>query len=450
MLELIKRAVTEFKSTTGSVRILTHHDTGGITSGAIIAKAIQREDRGFRISVLKQVDRELVSTLKSEKNDIIFFLDFGSSALDELAGLESKVIILDNHEISGIAPSNVLLVNPHTLPDKEQINSSALSFLFAKELNPANCDMGELAVLGMVGDYGDLSNLGSLAQSVISNCEDVVVKKSLMLFPATRPIHKALEFSSKVYIPGVTGASEGVLGLLNEAKIPLKYEGEYRTLLDLNSEETKRLVDSISARTADAESIKNAFGFIYLIKFFSHLEDARELSMQINACGKLGHGDLAIAFCMGSKKAKFFAESIYITYKHMLLSGLKWVSTHDKIEGDGYVIVNAGSEIKDTIMGTVLSILAASYTYAPGTVLIGMTNTEDKRLKISSRITGKGRKDINLQRVLEPLAKAVGGEAGGHQTAAGGIIPLEKQEEFLSLLQKELGMRNVEVETINS
>ena len=114
--------------------------------------------------------------------------------------------------------------------------------------------MGCLAVLGMVGDYGDLSNLGPTAQTVVSGCDEVVIKKSLMLFPATRPIHKALEFSSKVYIPGVTGSSEGVLSLLNEANIPLKNEGEYRTLLDLAPEETSRLVE---LQCCDAREIQS-------------------------------------------------------------------------------------------------------------------------------------------------------------------------------------------------
>ncbi len=441
MLESIKKSAEEFKKTSGFVRILTHHDTGGITAGAIIARAMQREDRSFRVSVLKQLDREAIDELKNEENEVTFFLDFGSSSLDEIKELNSKVIILDNHEISGEVPKGVTLINPHIF-DGEEINSSALAYLFAKELNPINSDFGELSVLGMVGDYGDLSGLGELSQNIIKESEGVTIKKSLLLFPATRPIHKALEFSSKVYIPGVSGSSEGVLKLLKEAKIDIKNEGEYRTLLDLTQEETNNLIDCISKRTADVDSMKSAFGFIYLVKFFNHLEDARELSMQLNACGKLGHGDLAIAFCMGSKKAKFFAENVYITYKHLLLSALKWININDKIEGEGYVIIDAGQEIKDTILGTTLSILAASFTYPPGTVLVGMSLTADKRIKISARITGRERKDINLQRVIEPIARSLGGEGGGHQTAAGATIPLEKQSEFLEIIKKDLEVRN--------
>ncbi|GAG16360.1 unnamed protein product, partial [marine sediment metagenome] len=262
-----------------------------------------------------------------------------------------------------------------------------------------------------VGDYGGLARLGDLAETIVSNAEEVSVKKSLMLFPATRPIHKALEFGSKIYIPGITGSLDGALKLLKKAKIPLRDNGEYRTLLDLSKEETARLLDLLSEKTTDAETLRSTLGNIYLIKFFGHLEDARELSMLLNACGKMGHGDLAISFCMGSKKAKFFAENIYIKYKHLLLNGLKWIGMKDKIEGQGYVIINAGHEIKDTIIGTTLSILSASFTYAPKTILIGLSSTDDGRTKISSRIVGKRASNINLQKTIEPIARAVGGEA---------------------------------------
>jgi len=444
MISQIKNIVSQFKSTPGSVRILTHHDTGGITAGAIIAKTIQREDRTFNISVIKHLDQQIIDKLKEERYDITFFLDFGSASIDKIKEIPGKIFIFDNHGITGDIPENISLINPH-MSDIGKLNASAIAYLFSKELNPANSDLNSLGILGMVGDYGNISNLGGLADSMIKNASDVSVKHSLMLFPATRPIHKALEFSSKIYLPGVTGSLDGSLKLLREAKIPIKEGHEYRTILDLTKDETKRLLEIISSRTNEREAIKETFGEIYLLKFFGRQEDARELSMLMNACGKMGHGDLAISFCMGSKKAKFFAENIYIKYKHLLLEGLKWIGIKDKIEGSNYMVINAGHEIKDTIIGTLLSILSASYAYPTGTALIGMAATDDERIKISARISGKTGTSLNLQKLIEPLSKAVGGEGGGHSVAAGGIIPAEKEEEFLSMLQKELEINSMEV-----
>jgi len=445
MLEDIKQAASKFKKTPGFVRILTHHDTGGITSGAIIAKAMQREDRSFRISILKHLDTQTIEQLKEERNDIIFLLDFGSAAIEKLKELDSKIYIFDNHETAGNPPENITLINPH-LHDSSEINASTISYLFAKELNTVNNDLSTLAVLGMVGDYGNHMNLGDLAQDVIDNSEDISVKRSLLLFSVTRPVHKALEFSSKIYIPGITGSLDGALKILKKAKIPLKDNGEYRTMLDLTKEETDRLLDLLSSKITDPQALRDNFGYIYLIKFFNKLEDARELSMLINACGKMGHGDLAIAFCMGSKKAKFFAENIYIKYRHLILDALRWIGIKDKIEGKNYVIVNAGNEIKDTIIGTSLSILAASYTYTPGTILIGMASTGDGRIKTSARISGRQKTNINLQQIIEPIAKSLGGEGGGHNVAAGCLIPAEKEQEFIEMLQKDLDMRDMEVQ----
>ncbi|GAG37203.1 unnamed protein product, partial [marine sediment metagenome] len=47
---------------------------------------------------------------------------------------------------------------------------------------------------------------------------------------------------------------------------------------------------------------------------------------------------------------------------------------------------------------------------------------------------------------IEPIARAVGGEAGGHDVAAGGLIPIEKTDDFISMLKKELDMRSMEVQ----
>ena len=42
------------------------------------------------------------------------------------------------------------------------------------------------------------------------------IKKGPTVFSAMRPLHKALEFSSSVFIPGVTGNFNGALEMLRE------------------------------------------------------------------------------------------------------------------------------------------------------------------------------------------------------------------------------------------
>jgi RecJ-like exonuclease len=46
---------------------------------------------------------------------------------------------------------------------------------------------------------------------------------------------------------------------------------------------------------------------------------------------------------------------------------------------------------------------------------------------------------INLAVAMREACAAVGGEGGGHRIAAGGSIPSEKVEEFLTTLDRILG-----------
>jgi len=439
MLEELKKAVDRFSRIDGTVRIVTHYDTDGITAGSILALALKRADKQFRISAISQLDKKNIEVLKAEENKTLFLLDLGSAHLEELSKFEGDIFILDHHETKNlILEKNISFINPH-LAEQDDSSASALAYLFAKELDSRNTDLASLAVLGLVGDFAD-QNLGKTGNMIIQDAKELVIKKNLLLFPSTRPLNKALEFSN-IYIPGVTGSSIGALNLIREAGIKIREEGRLKTLLDLNEDELSKLITLITLKKADTHNI---IGKIYLIKFFNQLEDARELSSLINACGRLGYSDTAIAFCMGSKKSKSLAESIYSKYKHELISGLNWISMHDKIEGDGYVIINAGPDIKESVIGTLMSILASSFIYPENTILIGMADTADKRIKVSARIVGHT-DCSNLKKIIEKPAELAGGESGGHKKAAGCFIPIDKEQTFIELLQKELNVMHLQI-----
>jgi nanoRNase/pAp phosphatase (c-di-AMP/oligoRNAs hydrolase) len=116
----------------------------------------------------------------------------------------------------------------------------------------------------------------------------------------------------------------------------------------------------------------------------------------------------------------------------------------EKIKGNGFVILNAKDKIKDTIIGTVTSILSSSLDYKQGTILIGMAYNEDK-IKISARIAGKGNK--NLKDVLERtiILNHIQAEVGGHQRAAGCLIRKEDESIFIEELKKMIEIDIVKI-----
>ena len=411
------------------IHIISHFDTDGITSAAILCKTLERLNKQFSIKIIKQLTQTEIDLFPKEKT--IILLDLGSGSIDLLA-LKNKIFIIDHHEIdSDKIPSDLIVINPLMFNENQNTCASALTYLFSKEMNILNTDLASLAIIGMISEYRDAKS-SNVGEEILKDAIDMKIKKSILLLPATRPLHKALEFSN-IFIPGITGSAEGVFKLLNQTGIKLKEEENARSLLDLNEEETSKLLEMLCIRKDDDA----AFGNIYLVKFFNQFEDAREISTLINACGRMEKGHTALEMCIGSKKAKSAAESIYGEYKHLVISSLKIAASIEKIETENYVLINSGQRINDNLLSVVISTMASSFVYPNGKVLIGLADRNDGKIKVSSRICGEC-KDLNLKSIIEPLLIAVEGEGSGNTRSAGGIIPKERESEFIALIQNNM------------
>ncbi len=434
--ESIKKITKKFLdlSAEKEVLVVSHFDTDGITSAAIMIQTLKKLDRRFTAKIVKSLSEEFIFGLPKDK--LVLFLDLASGSLGhiEKAGLK-EVFIIDHHELITDIPNNIEMVNPH-LNGNERISSAGLVYLFCKQMDQSTTEFAKLAVLGMIGDLMENEIEGNLGNILAES--EITKRQGLMIYPATRPLNRALEYCSQPYIPGVTGNSEGAKELLREAGIePIGRRG-YKNLIELTEDEMKRLVTGIMLRNPKAN--KEIIGDIFLIKFFNKMEDARELSARVNACSRLGQSDVALKFCMEIPEAKKQAEDIHMKYKQHIISGLEFAENADKIEGKGFVLINAKREIRDTVIGTIASILSNSLVYDEGTVIIAMAHYDDK-VKVSARSVGRSGR--NVRQVLDPIVKKIGGEVGGHEFAAGCNIAQENESQFIDLVKK-----NFEVELV--
>jgi len=69
--------------------------------------------------------------------------------------------------------------------------------------------------------------------------------------------------------------------------------------------------------------------------------------------------------------------------------------------------------------------LSNSPLYEEGTMITTMAHYEDK-IKVSSRIVGRNGR--NAREILNSVIEKIGGEVGGHESAAGCIIKQEKRK----------------------
>ena len=434
----ITRIVSIFleKTKNKEIQLISHFDTDGITSAAIMIQTLKQLDRSFTLKIVKSLEEDFIKNLK--KNKITLFLDLASGSLDHIKEAELKdVFIIDHHEIIHDIPKGVEIINPQ-LHEKQNISSSGLTYLFSEEINPENKKFGKLAILGMIGDRLE-KEIGKLNNGILEDSE-IKRKRGLLIYPATRPLNRILEYSSNPYIQGVTGNIKGVLELLREVGVnPVNVK--YKSLLELTEDEMERLITAVMLRNSQVKN-EGGIGDIFLIKLYNQLEDARELSAKINACSRSGESGVALQLCLEIPRAKKRAQSIHSKYKQELIAGIQFVQEAEKIQGKNFVIINAENNVKDTMIGTIASILSNSSIYEEETMIIAMAYYDDK-VKVSARNVGnQGR---NVRKILNKIITNIGGEVGGHEFAAGCIIKQEQEQEFLEHLKKNLEIEMVKI-----
>jgi single-stranded-DNA-specific exonuclease len=447
MLYEIENFAKDFLETTNDkkeILIISHFDTDGITSASILGLCLKELNKKFSFKIVKRLEKDFFKTLPKTKT--IIFLDLASSMLKEISEMPNNVFIVDHHEIDTEfqTPNHLKILNHHLFHSGEEMSGSCLTYLFTKALTKSpNIQRANLGIVGLVGDIGE-KNIGPLTNTIIKD-SGISLKKGVLLYPSTRPLNKTLEYCSNPYIPGITGDNQGANELLREAGITFTKQG-YKSLIELNEDEMKRLVTAIALRIPDPEKMSEFVGNLFLVKFFNQQEDARELSALINACSRMGHPNTALLMCMGNHTARRQAVKIHIKYRQSIVQALKHVDTQEKIQGDKYVIMNAKDQIENTIIGTIASIVSMSAIYKEGTIIVAMAYDQDK-IKVSSRISGRGKKDNtrNLKEIMDEVTDLVGGEAGGHKMAAGCLISKEKEEAFIDVVKKKLDLDVVKI-----
>ncbi|MSS74815.1 DHH family phosphoesterase [Candidatus Pacearchaeota archaeon] len=415
-------------SKTKPIKIISHLDTDGITSAAIFGRMLQRWHKTYSLQIIKELEESFIAKLP--ETHILIFLGLASESLSALAQKKTEIFIFDHHEISADIPQNITIINLQ-LVQAEPLSSAAICYLTARTLAAQNKDLAYLAVLGMVGNQLE-KNISPQYEEILREAE-TVIKRGLLLYPATRPLDKTLEYCSNPYIPNVTGSYRGVIELLRDAHI-VREQDKFKSLLELSDNEMGRLITAIAMRIPQ-RTLEQNIGNLYIIKFFNQQADARELSALINACSRMDQPALALSFCLGNKEAKEQAERLYTEYKQHLIAGLKYAQENTHITGPLYTIINAQDKIKDTIIGTVTSMLSASPAFEEGTALIGLAYANNK-IKISAQMVGKqGR---NVHELVHNIIIKLGGEIGGQPFATGGLIDKDKEQLFITELQSSL------------
>ena len=203
------------------VKVISHIDADGIASAAIISKMLLRLGQNFELKIVKQLTENTIKKIKFTSNDAFIFSDLGSGQLNLLKEIldKTQVFILDHHEPEDFKHLNLFHLNP-LLFGEEEVSSSIICYIFAKNVSMQNTDLIDLAIVGAVGDEQDEGwKLKGLARKILEEAEilgKVVVGKGIRLYGRnTKPIYKSLEHSFDPFIPGISGSESQAVQFQN-------------------------------------------------------------------------------------------------------------------------------------------------------------------------------------------------------------------------------------------
>ena len=444
------------------VRLVTHLDADGLAAAAVMARALDRMGALFRIRVVKQIDEHVVEELKTEDQSPLLFTDLGSGSLDLLAPLrENEVFIFDHHQPMGEIFPGLCHVNPHHcgIDGSRELSGSGTTYLVAKALDGSNVDLASLAIVGALGDSQDRfdeRSLGGVNEALARDGIDSgylrVEKKDLLLHGReTRPIHKALAYTTNPYIPGLSGEEDKCLAFLTNLGIEVKRQDKWRAVNDLSGEEKQLLFSELAKYTASKRLPEKValslLGTAYTLvqeERGTSMRDGREYASLLNACGRMGKAGLGVAIGFGNRTTLLEeVMKVFGGYKKALAEYLEWLErTPRRIERLQNIYVVDGSGVIDELMlSTVTSILVSSGRFDEPRPVIALANARDGAVKVSGRLPEDLRDNaLNLGSIFHEASGACKGIGGGHDVAAGAQVPSGRETEFTRFVDEKVGI----------
>lgn len=140
-----------------TIQLFHHNDADGLTSGAILTRALEREGYTVKGYCLEKPYPAILRKVYEQEGGIIIFADFAGRIAPMLSDLNrgrNLTLILDHHVAEKSTDTWVINLDPDLfgLKGDRDISASTTCYLFALTLNPVNRDMAHIAAVGAVGD----------------------------------------------------------------------------------------------------------------------------------------------------------------------------------------------------------------------------------------------------------------------------------------------------------
>ena len=416
------------------VHIYSHYDADGISSAAIIAKALFRENIGFQTTIFPVLDPPQMETVRTDGERCFIMTDLGASYIDQIDALDAVSVVLDHHTLGVTETKNTVYANPHLYGIDGMTSGcgATMAFLFAIALNERNWDLAPVAIAGMVGDRQHLKGMLGLNEFVFEGAKSRgLVQDVPGSFIPYGDLSTELFTCTDPYICGITGNSEGVMSLLEETGI-----GTGSTYESLTDEQRQKLSSIIAAKLINQgvsrDKLDECVVTRYILKDWD--TDARGLSSVLDACGRNDLPSVGIAAGMGDRDSLRMGAEVDAESRRKILTGIRTAEGNLTQLENVQWFDSSESGFTGIICGVVMS-----YIGDPSKPTIGFNGREPTGM-LSSRATFPLlEKGIDMAAAMRQACEEVGGNGGGHKIAAGGSIPRERRDDFLRTVDRIVG-----------
>jgi len=403
-----------------SMRVISHNDADGITSAGLICSALFRAGIPYQATLVPRLDENVVKGLEGP----VLFCDMGSGQPDLISRVKGDVFVLDHHRPVGTLSCPNL--NPHHfgIDGAFELSAAGTVYSVVRKMGQ-NADLAGLALVGAMGDRQALigPNRDILDEAVKAGAVEV---RAGLKMAEDGPVEEVFARTLEPLLDFV--------GDPQEAQKFLAEVGCQGRVEELAGTELARLSSAIVLKLLMQGSFAadSVVGEIIRLKR-EVLENAFELVMILNACGKMDLPGLGLSLCLRDTAGLPEARKMTLEYRKSILEGIDLLRRqHRDLQNIRYLLA---TEIRG---GGVVAGLGIRYLFTDRPLLV-LNHKEG-----TVRVSGRGNKPLvraglDLSVALRVAAENVGGVGGGHTIASGATLPPGREEEFLAHVDRIVG-----------
>jgi len=435
LLTLAKKSSEMIQSLPKStrIRVVSHYDADGISSAAIICKALYRKGYDFHASIMRNPFNKGLERLSNEKNELIIFCDIGSGQIETIENMQCKSIIIDHHQyLKEKTSENVLQINANLcgINGNYEACGATLTYLLVKTLNQKNVDLAPLAMAGATGDKQYIGGFSGFNKTILDEAiKNGFLKQYTGIKLYGENLQDSLYYSIDPYYSGLSGCNEEITELLKKLKLK-----KSDRLEDLDENQKKTLNSFLMFKLIKIGCEKNILDTIIRARYYSENlgSELERFADILDSCGKGGNRGLGLAIAMGDKQAFVDAVKFEKEYKQRILDEILALEKEGFKEKKNFRYFYS----KDSSLGGVISGIATNYILNREKPLFSISK-KDSEIHVSCRgnqyLVGKG---LDLGSAMKEAANKLNGYGGGHKIAAGATISSDKEKEFLEMVDE--------------